>query len=179
MIYILLGEGFEEIEALATADILRRAGLQVQLVGISGKYITGGHGITVQADILLEEVDELKLKMLVLPGGLGGVKSIRSCPRAMELIYNSWKRRKYVAAICAAPTLLAELHITDGKKAVCYPGFEDEMGDAVVAMEPVLRRGCVITGASAGCAIEFALELVTVIRGTVKAAEIREQLVIR
>lgn len=114
MVYILLGKGFEEIEAVTPGDLLRRAGVETAYVGLGGLEVTGSHGMTVRADLTLEQMDLTQLDMIVLPGGLGGVASIRGCRQAMEAVRFAYENGKYVAAICAAPTILAELHITDG-----------------------------------------------------------------
>ena len=126
MVYILLGKGFEEIEAVTPGDLLRRAGVETAYVGLGGLEVTGSHGMTVRADLTLEQMDLTQLDMIVLPGGLGGVASIRGCRQAMEAVRFAYENGKYVAAICAAPTILAELHITDGKWAVCYPAGAGE-----------------------------------------------------
>ena len=180
MVYVMLGTGFEEIEALAPVDLLRRAGVGVMTVGINGKTVVGGHGIGVEADITLEEMDLTDLEMIVLPGGLGGVASIKASQPALDAVRFAWENGKLVAAICAAPTVLAMLHITDGKKATCYPGCEEQMGSAVmVANAAAVVDGNVITGTSAGCAVPFALELITALRGLETAQEIARQVVIR
>lgn len=180
MVYILLGTGFEEMEALAPLDLLRRAGIDVLTVGINGKTVYGGHNIGFEADIALEEIDLTALDMIVLPGGLGGVASVRASQAAMDALAFAWENDKFVAAICAGPTVLAELHITDGKKATCYPGCENQMGSAVmVANAAAVRDGKVITGTSAGCAIPFALALIEALKGEEAADAIAQQIVIR
>lgn len=180
MVYVLLGTGFEEIEAMTPVDLLRRAGAEVITVGLNGKTVYGGHGIGFVADITAEEMDLSKLDMIVLPGGLGGVASIRGCKVAMDAIRFAHANHKYVAAICAGPTILAELGITDGKQAVCYPGCEAEMGNAHILPDaPCIRDGHVITAASAGCAAAFALELIAALQGQNVADRIAAQIVIR
>ena len=180
MVYILLGTGFEEIEALAPADLLRRAGIDVLTVGISDKTVYGGHGIGVVADITIAQVDLTDLEMVVSPGGLGGVAAVRSSAQAMEILRFAWENGKFVAAICAGPTVLADLHITDGRNATCYPGCEDSMGNASVqAHAPWVRDGNLITGASAGCAIPFALALIAALKGDAVANTVAQQIVIR
>ncbi len=180
MVYVLLGRGFEEIEAITPVDLLRRAGVEVTTVGLNGKTVTGSHGIDVAADVTVEETAWENLEMLVLPGGLGGVASIRSCPKALEAIRAAWEAGRYVAAICAGPTVLADLGITDGKNTTCYPGQAAKMGSARVDMAaPAVRDGKLITGASAGCAREFALMLVEALKGTEVAQAIAGQIVIR
>ena len=106
MVYVLLGTGFEETEAIAPIDLLRRAGVEVLTVGINGKTVFGGHGIGVEADILLGEMDLTNMDMIVLPGGLGGVASIRASKEAMDAISFAYENGRYVAAICAGPTVL-------------------------------------------------------------------------
>ena len=180
MVYVLLGTGFEEMEALAPIDLLRRAGIDVLTVGINGKIVYGGHNVGFEADITLDEMDLTNLDMIVLPGGLGGVASIRASKAAMDAIAFAWENKKYVAAICAGPTVLADLHITDNKNATCYPGCEKQMGNAnVVVNASAICDGNVITGTSAGCAIPFALELIRALKGQDAADTIAQQIVIR
>lgn len=178
MVYVLLGTGFEETEAIAPIDLLRRAGIDVLTAGIDGKLIYGSHGIGVEADITLEQLDLTNLEMIMLPGGLGGVRSIKGCPAALEAVRFAFENGKFVAAICAGPTILAQLGITDGLEAVCYPGCEGEMGSAKTVTAACVRSGKVITGTSAGCAIPFGLELVAALKGREEADRIRNQIVI-
>ena len=124
MVYMLLGTGFEETEAIAPLDLLRRAGVQILTVGINGKTVCGSHGIGIETDITLEELDLTNLEMVIIPGGLGGVASVRASKEAMAALAFAWENDKYVAAICAGPTVLADLHITDGKNATCYPAVK-------------------------------------------------------
>ena len=180
MVYVLLGTGFEEVEAITPVDLLRRAGIPVATVGINGKTVFGGHNIGVQADITLSQMDLTQLDMIVLPGGLGGVKSIRDSQEAMDAVRFAWDNGKFVAAICAGPTVLADLGITDGKNATCYPGCETGMGDSIVHGDvPCIRDGNVITAASAGCAIPFGLTLIEALKDKETAEKIRQQIVIR
>ncbi len=178
MVYVLLGTGFEETEAIAPIDLLRRAQIDVLTVGINGKLVYGSHGIGVEADITLEQMDLTNLDMIVLPGGLGGVRSIKNCPAALDAVRFAYENGKFVAAICAGPTVLAMLGITDGLEAVCYPGCEGEMGSAKMVTAPCVRSGQVITGTSAGCAIPFGLALVAALKGQDEADRIRNQIVI-
>lgn len=179
MIYMFLGTGFEETEAIAPLDLLRRAGLQVTTVGLNGKIIKGGHGIGVEADIEIDQLDPTDLEMVILPGGLGGVASIRGCEKAMDAIRFAYENGKYTAAICAGPTILAQLGITDGKRATCYPGCEEQMGSACMVQSAAVTDGVVITGTSAGCAIPFGLELIKALKGEDVAEAIAKQIVIR
>ena len=180
MVYVLLGTGFEEMEALAPIDLLRRAGIDVLTVGVNGKVVYGGHKIGFEADITIEEMDLTNLDMIVLPGGLGGVASVRASQAAMDALAFAWENDKFVAAICAGPTVLSDLHITDGKRVTCYPGCEKQMGDAIYVPDAAaLRDGKVITGTSAGCATTFALELIAALKGQDAADTVATQIVIR
>ena len=180
MVYMLLGTGFEETEAVAPLDLLRRAGVGVMTVGVNGKTVYGSHHIGIEADITLEEMDLTDLEMIVLPGGLGGVASVRASAPAMEALRFAWENGKFVAAICAGPTVLADLHITDGKQATCYPGCEDGMGSALVADNAAcVRDGKLITGTSAGCAIPFGLALIAALKGQEAADAVFGQIVVR
>lgn len=179
MVYILLGTGFEEIEAFSPCDLLRRAGVDVRLVGLSGRAIVGSHKICVEADLTIEEAIHELPELLVLPGGLGGVRSILGCDAALELTKRCWNEGRLVAAICAAPTILAALGITDGKQATCYPGMEDKMGTAQMQPVSVVTDGRLITGRAAGSAMDFALCLVERMAGRAEADRIRNGVVYR
>ena len=180
MVYVLLGTGFEETEAIVPVDLLRRAGIEVMTVGINGKTVYGGHNIGIEADILLEEMDLSNMDMIVLPGGLGGVASIRGSKQAMDAVRYAWENGKYTAAICAAPTILAELGITNGRNATCYPGCEADMSTANVSGDlACVQDGNLITGASAGCAVPFGLALIRVLKGQQTADKVAQQIVIR
>jgi 4-methyl-5(b-hydroxyethyl)-thiazole monophosphate biosynthesis len=180
MVYLLLGTGFEETEAIAPLDLLRRAGCDVLSVGVNGKTVYGGHGIGIEADITLAELDLTNMEMIILPGGLGGVASVRASEQAMNALRFAWENDKFVAAICAGPTVLADLGITDGKKATCYPGCETDMGGAIMQENaPWVCDGKLITGTSAGCAIAFGLALVAALKGQQTADTIAQQIVIR
>ena len=179
MVYMLLGTGFEETEAVAPLDLLRRAGVEVLTVGVDGKRIRGSHGILIDADITLDQLDLTNLEMIILPGGLGGVATARASRKALEALKFAWENDRFVAAICAGPTVLADLGITEGKNATCYPGCESGMGNAKVAPAATVRDGKLITGASAGCAVKFGLELVKALKGEEMAKTIEKQIVIR
>ena len=180
MVYVLLGTGFEEVEAIAPVDLLRRAGIPTLTAGVDGKLVKGSHGISVEADITVGEMDLTDLDMIVLPGGLGGVATARASEEALNALRFAWGNGKFVAAICAGPTVLADLGITAGKAATCYPGCESGMGTAVMAENvPCVRDGNLITGTSAGCAIPFGLMLVEALKGAEESRRIASQIVIR
>ena len=181
MVYMLLGTGFEETEAIAPLDLLRRAGVEVKTVGINGKIVYGSHGIGIEADLELKDgLDLNNAEMVILPGGLGGVASIRASREAMKLIRYFSDNDLFTAAICAGPTVLADLGITDGKQCTCYPGCESGMGSACMAENAAaVRDGKVVTGTSAGCAVPFGLKLIETLKGSEEARRIEKQIVIR
>lgn len=180
MVYMLLGTGFEETEAVTPLDLLRRAGVEVLTVGLNGKTIRGSHGICIEADIEIGQMDLTNMEMIIMPGGLGGVASANACPEALEALRFGAENGAWVAAICAGPTVLAGLGITDGKKTTCYPGHEKNMG-AALCQEGIaaITDGKVITGTSAGCAVPFGLALITALKGEEAARKVADQIVIR
>lgn len=181
MVYILLGNGFEEAEALVTADVLRRGNVSVSLAGIDGLNIAGAHGITVVADTAVETVTLTAGDMLVLPGGMGGVNSIEGSEAAMALARQAAGDDKiWLAAICAAPTLLARHRLIGvGNYAVCYPGMEDLLTAAGV--EPCMDAAVVldeklVTGKGPGTVFDFALSLLEVLTDPDTAAQVQADL---
>ena len=154
--------------------------MTVQTVGLNGKVIYGSHGIGVETDIEIGQMDLTDLEMIVIPGGLGGVSSIRGCQEAMDALKFAADNGKFVGAICAGPTVLADLGITDGKQATCFPGCEEGMGHAkMLENKAAVRDGMIITGTSAGCAIPFGLALIEALKGSETAEKIAKQIVIR
>jgi len=177
MVYIILGNGFEEIEAVAPCDILRRGGVEVQFAGIGGLEITGGNGITVKADCTVEDMDLNAMELIMLPGGMGGVHSILGSETALNAVKNAYEQGKFVTAICAAPTVLAKLGITDGKNATVYPGMEDQMGSAHMVDANAVRDGKVLTGRAPGAAYDFAYLLLETLKGAETALRVRTGMV--
>lgn len=176
-VLVILADGFEEIEAITPIDVLRRAGLEVTLAGLSGKTITGAHEVKFQADITLDEYHDLP-DAIVLPGGMPGAQNLGESKKVAELIKKMNSQKRLVGAICAAPALaLAPTGILDGKKATCYPGFENKFSSAITfSNERVVIDGNVITSRGPGSALEFALELVQKLAGSEKAKSLQEGL---
>lgn len=160
MVYMFLAEGFEEVEALCPLDIIRRAGVEIVTVGIGGKNVKGAHGITVVADITDEEFVGKDIDMVILPGGMPGTLNLSASDTCMSAVKKAYESNKYVAAICAAPSILGSLGMLEGKNAVCYPGFEDALAGAAVLTDGVCVDGNIITAAGMGVALEFGLKLV-------------------
>ena len=172
MIVTLLANGFEEIEALAPVDILRRAGLDVKTCSIGEREVIGAHGIRVLADLTEDELDISKVDMLILPGGMPGATNLDASPLTDALINEVTSKSGRLAAICAAPLVLGRRGLLKGKRATCYPGFEDELLGATATGEGVVTDGNITTAKGMGVALEFAKELVRLTLGEKKAAEI-------
>lgn len=178
MVVILLGNGFEPLEVVAPCDLLRRAGVETKLVSIhESRLVEAGHGIRVEADCTLAELDASAVELVMLPGGLGGVQALLTCSEALALVKQVYAQGGLVSAICAAPTILAKLGLTDEKKAVCYPGMEAQMGSAVMCDAGTVRDGRILTGRAAGSAVEFGLLLVQALRGADAAETVAREIV--
>lgn len=167
---VFFAEGYEEIEALTVVDLCRRAGIETQMISVTeGKCVTGSHKIPVMMDLLIEEVNFASLDMIVLPGGLPGTTNLEAHAKLMEKVDEFAETGKYVAAICAAPSVLGHRGILKGKTACCHPGFEQELDGAEVSFKSVCVDGKVITSRGMGTAIDFALAIVEVFCGREEA----------
>ncbi len=174
MIYVFLADGFEEIEALAPVDLLRRAGVAVQTVGITGKTVTGSHNISVTADILPEEVVlNEAVQAVVLPGGMPGAKNLDADETVSRAIAFAAEKGKLLCAICAAPFLLGKRGLLQGKTAICFPGFEADLTGAEISEQSVCRDGNIITAKGMGVATEFGLKIVEALSDEETAAQLR------
>lgn len=185
MVYVLLADGFEEIEALTPVDLLRRAGVSVTTVGITGKTVNGSHGIPVTADVTVEEalgmLEKEKTEMVVFPGGMPGAKNLDESPATDKFLAAVREDDGYAAAICAAPMILGKRGLLKGIAAVCYPGFEEYLLGAEV-LEAGTLISCdfkkkIITGCAMGVATEFALMLVQALKGESTANELRAAII--
>lgn len=165
-VYIFLSDGFEEIEGLTVVDLLRRAEIDISMVSIMDrKSVTGAHGITIEADVLYDDVDFSQAEMLVLPGGMPGTKHLGEHEALVARLKSFNDKNKLIAAICAAPSVLGVNGILKGKKATCYPGFEDKLIDALVSDEAVVKDQNIITSRGLGTAIPFALKIIELLKG--------------
>lgn len=177
MIYVLLADGFEEIEALAFTDILRRSQIDVMTVSVNGETkVTGSHGITVLADTVISDVDKSILMGVVLPGGMPGTLNLQSSNETADLIKFAYDNKKYLGAICAAPMILGEMGLLNGKRATCYPGFEKHLAGAITTSEKVVCDGLFITSKGAGTASNFAHCFITELKGKKIADEVIESM---
>lgn len=179
MVYIILGSGFEEIEAVAVYDILRRGGVEVVFASVGpDRLVSSARGMTVKAEKLINDISPGKGDYIVIPGGMGGVETIKSSSEAQALIKASAVRGAGMAAICAGPSVLASLGLLDGKSITCYPGCEEMMtGAACDISRPTTVDGSLVTGRAPGAALDFGLELLASIAGEKKAEEVRRGLV--
>lgn len=173
MVYVLLVEGFEEIEAIEPIDILRRGDVDVKTVGVDGKKVCGSHGIIVEADILIDEVSVEDMELLMLPGGPGH-GNIEKSEKAVELINTAFDKNILLTAICASPSILGKMGMLKGKKATCFPGFEKFLDGAEVSDEKAVRDGNIITGKGAGAASEFGFLMLEALKGKETADHIKE-----
>ena len=177
-VIVFLADGFEEIEALATVDLLRRGGIQVTTASIMGRIeVCGAHEICVKADVLAQEADYASADMVILPGGGVGTQNLAACELVKEQCL-SFAKDKLVSAICAAPTVLAGIGLLEGRAATCYPGMESGMHGAVMSGEAVTVDGNITTGRGPGAAIPFALELIRRLAGEEKAAQVKAEIVL-
>ncbi len=176
MIYLFLADGFEEVEALAPVDILRRAGAEVRTVGVGGRTVTGSHHVEVTADLADSEISLSDVKMVILPGGMPGTKNLEKSPMVRACVGYCGRNDKYIAAICAAPSILGHMNLLKGHEAVCFPGYEKELGADKVLYDPVCVSGKIVTARGAGVAVDFALTLVEVLFGAEKSLEIRKKI---
>ncbi len=180
MVILFLANGFEEIEALTPADVLRRAGIDVLTVGIGGRTVLGAHGIAVTADTDDAHLPEAAPEMVILPGGMPGASNLDASPVVDAVLTRATRDGAFLAAICAAPMVLGHRGYLRGKQATCFPGFEEHLtGAQLVAGPCAVRDGNVITATGMGVALEFALTLVEALRDAETAKKLRASLMCR
>lgn len=175
---IMVADGYEEIEMLTVADLLRRAGLTCDIISVTGKTeLVSSHKVTVLADVLFEDADFEGYDALVIPGGMPGTKNLGNHAGVCEQLKKAYGDGKLIAAICAAPTVFSSLGLLEGKRAICYPGMEDGLTGAVITVEPVVVDGNIITSRGMGTAIDFGLAILTYFAGREAAAALAEKIV--
>ncbi len=173
MVYLFLANGFEEIEALCPLDLLRRAGVEVTTVGVGGETVLGAHGIPVVADVPETMYRDSSPEMIILPGGMPGAENLDKSRTVDAALRAAMNTGAFIGAICAAPMVLGRRGYLDGKRAICFPGFEGELRGATVADGRVVRDGQIITAAGMGVALEFGLALVAALKGEDAAEALR------
>ncbi len=177
MIYMFLAEGFEETEAIAPLDILRRAELDVATVGIGRKVVTGSHGISLTADVIdCEIMPDENCTAVILPGGMPGTLNLEKSDIVQRFLDYALANNIVIGAICAAPSILGHKGALQGKRAVCYDGFETQLFGANVPDERVCRDGNIITAIGAGAALEFGLALTEALAGEQIAKKIKDSM---
>lgn len=179
-VYAFFADGFEEIEALTTIDVLRRAGMNVEIVSVTpDEIVVGAHNVSILCDVNFENCDFFDAELLFLPGGMPGAATLDKHEGLRKLILSFVEKGKPVAAICAAPMVLGKLGLLKGKKATCYPGFEQYLEGAECVKEHVVRDGNIITGMGPGAAMEFALDIVDLLAGKEKVDELVEAMCVK
>ncbi len=173
MVYVMFADGFEETEAIEPIDILKRGGVDVVTVGVKDKTVTGSHGITIITDIGIEEVDPEKMELLMLPGGVGH-EILDASNEVHGLINYAVANGLYIAAICAAPSILGKKMLLEGKKATCFPGYEKYLYGADVVSDKAVVDGKFITAKGAGAAADFGFEMLTVLKNRETADKVKE-----
>lgn len=176
-LFTFLAEGFEEIEALTVVDLVRRAGMDAVMVSVTDtKEVKGSHGITVAADAIIADINMEEGDMLFLPGGMPGTLNLQKCQTLMDHILSHHQQGKRLAAICAAPSVYGKLGLLKGRKATCFPGFEQELQGAEVVSDVVVTDGNITTGRGMGTAIDLGLEIVRLYQGDEAADELGVQI---
>lgn len=160
MLYMFLAEGFEETEAIGSLDVVRRAGIEIKTVGVTGKTVCGSHGVEIKSDITKDEISFEDMTGIVLPGGMPGTLNLQKDEIVQKTIEHCSKKGLLMAAICAAPMIYGELGILDGKNAVCYPEFEEHLKGATLKCDLCVADGNVITAKGAGASMLFGAEIV-------------------
>ncbi|MDD4297113.1 MAG: DJ-1/PfpI family protein [Ruminiclostridium sp.] len=180
MVYVMMADGFEEIEALAVVDVLRRAGIDVFTVSITNKStVTGAHKIQVIADLTIKEANLEDADMIVLPGGMPGAQNLYDSPVLEEALEKRVKNNKWIAAICAAPFIPGKRGYLKGKEAICYPGFEKYLNGAIIKEQNVVISDNFITSKGPGTALHFALAIVSVQKDQKTASELAKAMQIQ
>lgn len=176
MLYMYFANGFEETEAIAALDVLRRANINVFTVGVGSKNIKGAHDVEVRCDLDDNEATFTGLEGVILPGGMPGTKNLDACEKVQNALDFCSSTGKLTAAICAAPMILGKKGLLKGKKATCYPGFENYLEGAEVSSDFVVTDGTVITAKGMGAAVEFGLAIVAYFKGKAFAQKIKNSL---
>ena len=176
-VFIFFADGLEEIEGLTVVDMMRRAGIDISIVSMNDTLkVTGSHKIVMEADVLLKDVDENGADMYVLPGGLPGTTHLANSQTLARMLTNAAAGGKYVAAICAAPSVLGGLGLLQGKNATSYPGFEDKLTGAHCQTDNVVVDGNVITSRGMGTAIDFSAALIALLKDEKTAADLKKSI---
>ena len=179
-VYVFFADGFEEIEALTSVDVLRRAGLNVKIVSVTpDEIVRGAHDVSLLCDVNFENCDFFDAALLLLPGGMPGASTLAEHEGLGRLLTKFAEENKPLAAICAAPMVLGKLGLLKGKRATCYPGFEQYLEGATCTGEQAVCDGNIVTGRGPGASVEFALKVVTLLAGEEKANELADGMCVK
>lgn len=176
MVYVFLADGFEIIEALSPVDMLKRAKIETKLVGVTGEIVTSSCGVAVKTDMLIDDFDFYDVEAIVLPGGMPGAENLDNCKALQGIIDNASNTNSLICAICAAPFILGKKGLLSGKKAICFPGYEEYLEGAEISEDFVVTDGKIITAKGAGVSVDFGLEIVKQLRGEELSNEIRAKI---
>lgn len=176
MVYIFLADGFEETEALIPLDILRRGGVEVKTVGVTGKTVTGAHNISVTADLAAEETDKNSIEAIILPGGMPGTLNLEKSSLVQDFIDYAARENLLICAICAAPSILGHKGLTKGKTAVCYPGMEAHLEGAIIGNTLSVTDGNLITGKGPGAAAPFGFAILEKLKGKETSLKVQNEM---
>ena len=176
MVYVFLADGFEIIEALSPVDMLRRAKVEIKLVGVTGEIVTSSCGVAVKTDMLIDEFDFYDVEAVVLPGGMPGTLNLENNQTVQKIIDNASNTNAFICAICAAPSILGHKGLLNEKEVTCFPGFENALEGATLSEDFVVTDGKFITARGAGVSVDFGLEIVKQLRGEELSNEIRSQI---
>lgn len=176
-VYAFMAEGLEEVECLATVDVLIRGGVNVTLISVGDRRdVTGSHGFRIMANKKIDEVSLEEADVLFLPGGMPGTKNLGACKTLCDGLVEANKQGKRIAAICAAPSVLGDLLILKGKKATCYPGYEDRLVGAEHTSTGVVTDGNITTARGLGYALDLGIELLRLLKGEETALKVKESI---
>lgn len=177
MLYMFFANGFEEVEAIAALDVIRRAGIEIKSVGVGSKTVTGSHGITVVCDVINDEINTFDgVEGVILPGGMPGTTNLYADEAVNKAVDYCAENNLLLAAICAAPLILGRKNLLDGKEAICFPGFEDELKGAAISDDYVCTCDNIITARGMGSAVNFGVAIVAYFKGQAFAAELKSGL---
>lgn len=176
MIYLFLANGFEETEALVPLDCIRRAGIRIMTVGLGEQNIVGAHQITVKSDIIDQEIDLTECDGVILPGGMPGTENLYASDVVRSVIQFCADNNKMIASICAAPSIPGRMGLLNGKKAVCFPGFEEKLGNYIATQSSVVKDGIYITAKGAGCVFPFSRTIITHLKNEAAADAVIKQM---
>ena len=176
MIYILLADGFEEIEALVPRDILIRAKIDVQLIGLNSSLVKSANGLEIKTDKIIDDIMFDSLEGIILPGGMPGTKNLQNNNKVLTTIDFCYKNNLMIAAICAAPMILGNMGILEGKESCCYPGFEEYLKQSVVNEKNVNVCQNVITSRGPGTSFDFAFAILEYLRGSISKSKVCSQI---